>query len=62
MNITRYFPRLLRFRSRPTNVRRLPIQNKKQRQILPSLSSDAKALRPARDDDSPSGMHLLWRL
>jgi len=60
--IVQFIPRLLRSRWQRDAAPQLTIKTKKDRQVLPTLPKEKRPPIPWRDDSSPAGYRVLWRL
>ena len=59
--IVQYVPKWLRARLQKPTPQKPVIVNKKKRQLLPTLPSQARSMIFSQDD-SPAGYRVLWRL
>lgn len=59
--IVQLIPRWLRPRAQRVEPQKLTTQQKKQRQVLPTMSERAR-LAILAQDDSPAGYRILWHM
>jgi hypothetical protein len=59
--IVQFLPKWLRARLQKPTPQKPTTVNKKQRQLLPTLPSQARSAAFSQDD-SPAGYRVLWRM
>lgn len=60
--IVQFIPQWLRVRWQRSTPRQITDANKKDRQVLPTLPKQERPPIPLKDDNSPAGYRVLWRL
>ena len=60
--IVQLLPQWLRRRWQRYAAPQIKIENKKDRQVLPTLPKQERPPIPLQDDSSPAGYRVLWRL